>query len=746
MIARTAHARTFSHLALYLESDKAEPGASRAAWWSAYNLPSSSITSAARWMERTAERNRLVHRPAYHLFVAVAPGEDAGHRRMRGVAERLLRRLELAEHQAVAVGHEDRRHPHLHLAVNRVHPVTLRAWDATRDWPRIERALREIERDMGFRVTPGRLAPTPDGQWCDNARAMPVGARRFELREMEKAERARAAGGAYTPRPSFLRFAREHLAPDLVEAGGWADLEAAAARRGLALLQTGRGLVVTDGVHGAAISRVVSGASLHRLTREFGEDYVGYVAQTRGPGRDAPAAGRGGAGEPAGSSRAPGGGSAAGPGATAPAEPARAPGPALAPEAGGLRGGGDPEHPARAGGGDGDVGRERGHHHPADRGRAGTPVRDHGGDAGSGAADRADGGTARRAAEHADRAGAGDCGGAAGGDRLGRGEGEGVVRGEHPGSGEQHRAGAARAGAVGGGAEAQDLPPRDPAGGRDGDPRPARGAPPLPVLGDDARGRGGVEPGDGARADVLRGLAGGAAGDPARAEVGVDAGRAAAFRVERAPGGWAVVHAPAARRWTLAREETARRFAEAGNAATAPARLARVLRALDRETARESHRDLVARSAAAELLDQAAVHCFVDPVAATDVVRWNHLRRQPDRVRLALQAGPAPFGEMRIEREAPDLWARLPEPRHAHVPAWTRFGTAAEVWLDVQEGRPWTPPSEFPPPPAAPVLPRRSAQPTTAPWPRPRPERPLPRLPDEPPIPFARERSPGLSR
>ncbi|HEU4453279.1 MAG TPA: relaxase/mobilization nuclease domain-containing protein, partial [Longimicrobium sp.] len=272
MIARTAHARTFSDHAHYLESDKVEPGASRAAWWHAYNLPSSSITTAARWMERTAERNRLVHRPAYNLFVAVAPGEDAGPRRMRGVAERLLRRLELGEHQAVAVGHEDRRHPHLHLAVNRVHPVTLRAWDATRDWPRIERALREIERDMGFRETPGRLAPTPDGRWCDNARAMPVGARRFELREMEKAERARAAGSEYTPRPSFLRHAREHLAPDVLEAGGWADLEDAAARRGLALLQTGRGLVVTDGVHGAAISRVASGASLHRLTRDFGED------------------------------------------------------------------------------------------------------------------------------------------------------------------------------------------------------------------------------------------------------------------------------------------------------------------------------------------------------------------------------------------------------------------------------------------------------------------------------------------
>lgn len=170
-----------------------------------------------------------------------------------------------------------------------------------------------------------------------------------------------------------------------------------------------------------------------------------------------------------------------------------------------------------------------------------------------------------------------------------------------------------------------------------------------------------------------------------------------------------------------------------------------MLRALDRETARESHRDLVARSAAGELLDQAALHCFVHPVAATDVVRWNHLRRQAERVRLELQNGPAPFGETRIEREAPEVWAALPEPRHAYVPAWARFRVAAEVWLDVHEGRPWTPPAEFPPPPAAPVPSRGSTRPAAAPRPQSRPERPLPHVPDEL-VPFSRERSPGLSR
>jgi hypothetical protein len=255
-----------------------------------------------------------------------------------------------------------------------------------------------------------------------------------------------------------------------------------------------------------------------------------------------------------------------------------------------------------------------------------------------------------------------------------------------------------------------------------------------------------MEPGDGARPDVLRSLSAGEAGDPAGAEVGAHAGGAAAgpFRVERAPGGWAVVHAPSARRWTLAREETARRFVASGNAPAAPPRLEQVLHRLERETGRRSHRDLVARNAAGELLDQAAVHCFADPVAAADVVRWNHLRGQTERVRRELAIGPAAFGEMRIEREAPEVWARLPEPRHAHVPAWARFHAAAEVWLAVQDGRPWTPPAEYPPPPPAPAPTPEPLQ-TAAALLQPRTVRSLPTVPSGGPQP-APERSRGPMR
>jgi hypothetical protein len=197
-----------------------------------------------------------------------------------------------------------------------------------------------------------------------------------------------------------------------------------------------------------------------------------------------------------------------------------------------------------------------------------------------------------------------------------------------------------------------------------------------------------------------------------------DAGGASGplFHVERAPGGWAVIHTPDGRRSVLAREEAARRLTGAGNAR--PDRAARVLRRLDVEANRASNRGLVALRAADELLDAAAAECFADPLAATDVVRWNHLRRLAHQTEDALERGPAAFGALRLETQAPALWNSLAEPRHQQVPAWKRFEEAARVWGEVQAGRPWTPPDRFPPAAEPPLPPRAALQPETASVPR----------------------------
>ncbi|MDB4949422.1 MAG: hypothetical protein JWM27_2071 [Gemmatimonadetes bacterium] len=153
----------------------------------------------------------------------------------------------------------------------------------------------------------------------------------------------------------------------------------------------------------------------------------------------------------------------------------------------------------------------------------------------------------------------------------------------------------------------------------------------------------------------------------------------------------------------MAREDCARRYAARANAARTPAALHRTLAALHAETSPEWYQLALRKRAADALLDAAAGHAFVDPLRATDAVRWAHLRHHP--LGGSLAAGPSAFGTLRVHAEEPARWAALPEPRHERVPAWVRFRETAETWVSVQEGQPWAVPSALPPPPPPPSFP-----------------------------------------
>jgi hypothetical protein len=63
-----------------------------------------------------------------------------------------------AEHQVLYVAHNDARHPHLHLIINRVHPDTGRALN---DWQERRRAqvwAHDYERQQGAILCPARDA------------------------------------------------------------------------------------------------------------------------------------------------------------------------------------------------------------------------------------------------------------------------------------------------------------------------------------------------------------------------------------------------------------------------------------------------------------------------------------------------------------------------------------------------------------------------------------------------------------
>jgi hypothetical protein len=218
MIATTSSGRRFAALARYLLRGRSGEETERVAWTAGRNLGLDDPELAAVLMQATADQNPRVEVPVYHLTINFDPNDPVTPAEMQAVADRVLADLGLAEHQALMVAHQDRAHPHIHIMVNRVHPETAVAWELWQDRPRIERTLRELERELGLREVAGRLYQL-DGQEPPEPARLTSGERR-------QAER--------TGQPAFPDRVRAHL-PELRAACSWAELEETLAAHGLRL-------------------------------------------------------------------------------------------------------------------------------------------------------------------------------------------------------------------------------------------------------------------------------------------------------------------------------------------------------------------------------------------------------------------------------------------------------------------------------------------------------------------------------
>jgi relaxase-like protein len=108
-------------------------------------------------MRATAAQSQLVQKPVYQIVLSFAPEDRVDRGLMERVADRVLGRLGLGEHEAILVAHSDRPHPHVHIVVNRVHPETGRVWSTWQDWRRVRHVVSEEERALGLRQVSSRL-------------------------------------------------------------------------------------------------------------------------------------------------------------------------------------------------------------------------------------------------------------------------------------------------------------------------------------------------------------------------------------------------------------------------------------------------------------------------------------------------------------------------------------------------------------------------------------------------------------
>ena len=237
--------RGFRHLARYIHGRGTR---SRATWFHAANLPGVSgrddLELVCALVEAVqAQNTRAGSKRTYHLVVSLHPDDRRLERgELQQVVDRLVGTLGFSEHQYVAVRHSDTDHEHIHIAINKIHPETLRIHSPAWDHRKLFTGARALERELGLIPL---LSRTRDRE-----------------RIPERAIDCEAHQGIH----SFARWARENVRPAIrgTELRRWDDVHDLCGRLGVVIRPHGNGLVFEDVNRGIRVKASSVGRELSK--------------------------------------------------------------------------------------------------------------------------------------------------------------------------------------------------------------------------------------------------------------------------------------------------------------------------------------------------------------------------------------------------------------------------------------------------------------------------------------------------
>lgn len=115
------------------------------------NLFSDELGPAVKEIMLVQEMNtRAVGDKNYHLVISFPHGEIPTKEQLGDIEDKLVEAIGLSEHQRISAAHDDKDHYHLHVAINKVHPVSLRNISPPWDHPALMRKCEELEIKHGL--------------------------------------------------------------------------------------------------------------------------------------------------------------------------------------------------------------------------------------------------------------------------------------------------------------------------------------------------------------------------------------------------------------------------------------------------------------------------------------------------------------------------------------------------------------------------------------------------------------------
>lgn len=288
MIAKSGMGKGFSGLMNYLTDDK------KIDWMESRNVASLSPDSIAKEMQIYSMKSRA-KKPVYHVSISWDKKDKVTREQMVEIGDRFLKHMGLKDHQSVMISHKDGDHPHLHLMINRVHPVTEKAWEKYEysgegrgrktektEYERIQEFLRKSEKDFEWRFVPGKH--TEHGKDLDFDSPAP------DVWEIRRANelKEKAASMGFDPEKIDHRSPKQkaiEVKDSLFKAKSFGELDGVLSKQGLWIEKKGQGGIVTDGYLSAKISSISRELSAGKLEEKFNENLASYI-QFRDKGID----------------------------------------------------------------------------------------------------------------------------------------------------------------------------------------------------------------------------------------------------------------------------------------------------------------------------------------------------------------------------------------------------------------------------------------------------------------------------
>ena len=218
---------------------------------------------------RCRARGRFRGNAVYHVAITWKDGEHPTGAQAERACQHVMQSLGYSEHQAAWAIHRDTDNDHIHLVINKVHPVTatVRQPPFRRDYFILDKCMRELEIEFGYGRANGPwiTLDTPEGPKI-------VRMSRRERRERgllkeagprisDRAARAEHNAGGAESFQSWVAGAPAAALRAAVERAGatWQDAHRALAEYGVRLERKGSGLIMTTTVPPAGgASRVLA--------------------------------------------------------------------------------------------------------------------------------------------------------------------------------------------------------------------------------------------------------------------------------------------------------------------------------------------------------------------------------------------------------------------------------------------------------------------------------------------------------